>query len=165
MNGHINGYSSEGFTELNLVSIEDNEFSRNMPKMMVESVKSKTEPVPGLVCYRVDRETPMCRLLMLQGAFGITYGGNCPMFKNYPLKKFCLILYDWVVIISFIVFEYFAYSNDVFNRLFENSSNKGIMCVLFRFSAFSMAIEFLSMKFMLLRYGWKTIHTIKSLGK
>lgn len=160
----MNDFSKEYFPEVKLVDIEHDLKPRRMSKLMIETDGNGSESRPSLVCSKVDKETPMCRLLMIQMAFGITYGGNCPLFKNYPLKKFLLILYDWIVIISFVVFEFFAFSNDVFNRLFENASNKGIMCVLFRFGALSMAIEFLSMKFMLLRYGWSIVHTIKSLG-
>ena len=116
-------------------------------------------------CTRADRQTGLCKLLITQTMFGITYGGHCPYFNNYPLKKALLILYDLIVIISFSLFEYFAFNGDVFYRLFNTSDNKGIVCILFRFAAFSLAIEFVAIKLMLLKNGWNTIHALKSAGK
>lgn len=111
-----------------------------------------------------DGQTPICRLLLVQLLFGITYGGNCPFFRNHRTKKYLLMSYDSAVIVCFIACDYYAFSNDVFNRKFSQSPHKGIMYMLFKFSAFSMAIEFLSFKFLILKNGWTTIHTIKSLG-
>lgn len=112
----------------------------------------------------------LCRLLIVQVMFGITYGGNCPqpladlLGTNYMTKKRLLIIYDWLIVLSFGVFEYFAFNKDVFNRLFSRAEDKGVMCILFKMGALSMAVDFLVIKFMLLRYGWNTIKAIKSRG-
>ena len=140
---------------------------KDFPKKMIKPVNYNLESkeVKVEVCTAADRKSGLCRLLMIQMMFGITYGGNCPYFRNNPMKKFCLIVYDLIVIISFGFFEYFAFNGDVFSRLFAKSSNKGIMCILFKFAAFSLALEFLAVKMMLLKNGWNTIHSIKSIGR
>ncbi|CAG2181519.1 unnamed protein product, partial [Oppiella nova] len=97
-------------------------------------------------------------------AFGVSYCGNCPIFNNYVLKKAILISYDVIVIVSFGLFEYFAFSDDVFVRLFSKTTNKGVMSILFRFSALSMAIEFFAIKGLLLKNGWDLIKAIRNTG-
>ena len=134
--------------------------------VMKDTDKEEETEMKKIECHRLG----LCRLLTVQVMFGITYGGNCPkplaglLGTNYVTKKRLLIIYDWLIVISFAVFEYFAFNKDVFNRLFSKSENKGVMCILFKMGALSVAIDFLVIKFMLLRYGWNTIKAIKSRG-
>ena len=121
---------------------------------------AKMEPT----CSNQVGQIPICRLLLIQMIFGVTYGGNCPFFKNHPTKKIILISYDCLTTIAFLAFQFFAFSNDVFNRQFADSPHKGIMFVLFKFAAFSMTIEYLSIKILMMKNGWTTVHKIKSLG-
>ncbi|CAG2105538.1 unnamed protein product, partial [Medioppia subpectinata] len=116
-------------------------------------------------CSAEEKRSGLCRLLKIQMAFGVSYCGNCPIFNSYVLKKAILISYDCIVIISFALFEYFAFSNDVFSRLFNKATNKGIMSILFGFAAFSMAMEFFAIKTLLLKNGWDLITVLRSIGK
>ncbi|CAG2109368.1 unnamed protein product, partial [Medioppia subpectinata] len=111
-----------------------------------------------------ERRSGLCRLLWIHMFFGVTYCGNCPRFNNYPLKKAGLILYDCVVIVMFAAFEWFAFTDDVFTRLFYNVNNKGIINLLFRFAGLSVAVEFFAIKLMLLVNGWSLVRVIKTTG-
>jgi len=106
-------------------------------------------------------------LLRLQSIFGITYCGNCgnTSSKNVAaFRKSLLVLFDFMIMISFIGFEYLAYDEGAYNRVFTTSSNKMAMRLIFLVSAFAMAIEFFIIKIMTLVNGSNIISTVLSFG-
>ncbi|CAG2166916.1 unnamed protein product, partial [Oppiella nova] len=111
-----------------------------------------------------DRESGLCHLLFMQLIFGVTYCGNCPYFDNYRAKKTMFIIYDCVTIVSFALFEWYAFSDDMFTRIFMVTKNKGVLKILFHFAGISLMIEFFSIKGMLLKNGWKLIKAIRHTG-
>src|SRR5882724_6576476 len=67
-------------------------------------------------------------LFRIQALFGVTYCGNTPLGEsNGTLIKVLLICYDLSICGFFIGFELFAFNEDVFNQMFSQSTNKGVM--------------------------------------
>ena len=108
-------------------------------------------------------------LLKFQCLFGITYFGNTFVDLNRKLSLFiktCLVCYDLLLVVLFMVFQYFAFTDDSYNRTFSsNESNKMIMNIIFTLSTFAMAIEFNVIKFVTLFRGKTIITNLMSFGK
>lgn len=108
-------------------------------------------------------------LLKFQCLFGVTYCGNTFVDLNNKLSllmKSCLVLYDLLFVVLFMTFEFFAFTDDSYNRTFDsNESNKIIMNIIFSLSAFTMAIEFTVIKFVALFRGKTIIRNLMSFGE
>jgi hypothetical protein len=110
----------------------------------------------------------LCKLLKFQNCCGVTYFGKCEgsrsSRKKYLFRKVSLIIFETFTIISLILFQYFALSQEVYDRLFNKSSKKIIMSFIFNVSSFAMITEYSILKLYTSISGSKIIDTIVSIG-
>ena len=139
--------------------------------MKSKEVEAKTEANGWSAYYNIlnkylGSNDDLCPLLRVQGIFGITYCGNTPFGKSHSgLKKIGFVLYDSLFIILFLLVEYIVYSDDTFDRIFRQSSDKGIMNMVFKVSGLAIAVEYIAIKALLMVNGrdlYMSIHAIGS---
>jgi hypothetical protein len=110
----------------------------------------------------------LCKLLKFQNSCGVTYFGKCEGSRSsrrkYLFRKVSLIIFETFTIISLFLFQYLAFSQKVYDRLFNKSSKKIIMSFIFNVSGFAIFAEYLILKLYALISGSKIIDTIVSIG-
>jgi hypothetical protein len=110
----------------------------------------------------------LCKLLKLQNRCGVTYFGKCEGSRSsrrkYLFRKVSLIIFETLTIMSLLLFQYFAFSQEVYDRIFNKSSKKIIMSFIFNVSSFAMIAEYLILKLYTSISGSKIIDTIASIG-
>ena len=147
-----------------------NNISDNLPNLSRTSGLSpnrqKSVDVRGVrPPMSIKSERSLCHLLRVQAIFGVTYFGNLS-FDSQPnlLKRLPFICYDLFFCLLLCTFEWRAFSNESFNRLFGRSSNKGIMSFVFRAAAVSIGIEYFVIKGNLAFNGSKLTSVVNSFG-
>jgi hypothetical protein len=78
------------------------------------------------------------------------------------VRKVSFIIFEIMTIMSFILLQYFAFSQEVYDRLFETKSKK---TVKYNILSFVIICEYLIVKLVTLINGTQIIDTIISIGR
>lgn len=117
----------------------------------------------------------LCRLLLFQSTFGVTYMGKfqrdsrakskCSYVEQRrKLKLIALVCYELLSIGLLSAFEYFMLREDVYERIFPHTTKKLTMNFIFRLSTYCYLVEYVTLKTMTMVHGSKIIDLINQIS-
>jgi len=105
------------------------------------------------------------RLLNFQKLFGLTYRGSCQYRSKrlYIVKRVLLIIYEIIISALVITILYSIGDKDANSNLYNSTSKKGVLALLFRLGSSVFIVEYIVHKITIFVNGPEIISTVHSL--